>query len=76
MAQYFFDRVGQNRAEYDYKGQVLPSLEKAREVAELIALDLSMETQTDWRGWVVDVKDALGRQFFSVAVQQPELCAV
>jgi hypothetical protein len=76
MAKYFFDRVGKNRAEYDYQGCILPSLEEAREVAELIALDLSMESETEWSGWMVDVKDAVGRQFFSVAVQQPEFCAV
>lgn len=76
MAKYFFDRVGKNHAEYDYKGCILASIEEAREVAELIAIDLSMETEGDWGDWIVDVKDVLGRQFFSVPIQQPELCAV
>ena len=72
---YFFDRVGQNRSEYDYKGHVFQSLEKARQMAELIAIDLGIEPDGTFSGWRVDVLDVRGKRFFSIPVGAPELAA-
>jgi hypothetical protein len=72
---YFFDRVGKDRAEYDYKGHPFQTPEKARQMAELIALDLGMEPDGTWFGWSVDVLDQRGKRFFSIPVGAPELAA-
>jgi hypothetical protein len=47
--------------------------ESARQTAELIALDLSIEAEGAWFGWSVDVLDARGNRFFSIPVRAPEL---
>ena len=76
MGQYFFDRVSQGRAEYDYQGRAFGSPEKARELAELIALDLEIEPDGRWSGWSIDVRNALGERFFTIPVRAPDLaCA-
>jgi Domain of unknown function (DUF6894) len=75
MTTYFFDRVGKGRSEYDYKGRAFQSLDKARQMAELIALDLGIEADGAWCGWRVDVLDARGTKFFSIPVGAPELAA-
>jgi hypothetical protein len=71
MKRYFFDRVGEKRLEYDYCGSVLPSLEAAYQVAEMIAIDLEIVEEGAWSGWEISVRDAGGRKFFSVPVRQP-----
>ena len=73
--KYFFDRVGKDRAEYDYKGHAFQTPEKARQMAELIALDLGIEPEGSWSGWHVEVLDVRGKRFFSIPVGTPELLA-
>jgi hypothetical protein len=73
MKKYFFDRVGSDRAEYDYRGRDLPSLDAARRLAELIALDLEIDQDGTWSGWAVSVRDAVGQQFLSVPVSASDL---
>lgn len=75
MGKYFFDRIGQDRAEYDYHGRAFASPEKARELAELIALDLEIESDGRWAGWAVDVRNAYNERFFTIPVRAPELAA-
>jgi hypothetical protein len=76
MSKYFFDRVTSDRAEYDYHGRAFSSPEYARQLAELIALDLEIEPDGRWSGWFVDVRDAYGERFFTIPVREPELaCA-
>jgi len=76
MSKYFFDRVSQGRAEYDYHGRAFPTPENARELAELIALDLEIETDGRWSGWSIDVRNTYGERFFMIPVRGPELaCA-
>ena len=72
---YFFDRVGTDRSEYDYKGIIFQTPEMARQMAELIALDLGIDSDGSWLGWSVDVLDVRGKKFFSVPVGTPELAA-
>jgi Domain of unknown function (DUF6894) len=78
MKRYFFDRVGEERLEYDFCGSVLPSPEAAYQIAEMIAIDLEIVEEGAWSGWEISVRDAGGRKFFSVPVRQPlpELAAV
>jgi hypothetical protein len=75
MKQYFFDRVCSTKSEYDYHGRALPTPEKARQFAELIALDLGIEPEGTWSGWSIDVRNAVGQRFFSIPVREPELAA-
>jgi hypothetical protein len=53
----------------------LQTPDKARQMAELIALDLGIEPDGSWFGWSVDVLDQAGRRLFSVPVGMPELAA-
>ena len=73
MSKYFFDRVSSDRAEYDYHGRALATPENARQLAELIALDLEIETDGRWSGWSVDVRNVYGERFFTIPVRGPEL---
>ena len=75
MNKYFFDVVSQNHSEYDYQGRVLDAPEKALRVAELVALDLEVESDGGRAGWSVAVRDAQGRQYFTIPVQSAELIA-
>ena len=75
MSRYFFDRVSGTRSEYDYQGRVLATPEKAFQLAELMALDLGVAEGTEWAGWTIDVRNALGKHFFSVPVREPALVA-
>ena len=68
MNWYFFDRVSRQRSEYDFNGQTLASPDAARQFAELIAIDLEVSEEGNWSGWAINVRDASGKQFFSVSV--------
>jgi hypothetical protein len=69
MQRYFFDLVGE-RPQYDFSGQVLPSLTRVHEVAELMALDLSIEHDDPWRDCCVHVLTAQGQRIHSVPVRR------
>jgi hypothetical protein len=68
MKRYFFDRVGGGQAEYDYHGRMLSTPEAARQLAEVIALDLELMDEGGWSGWAINVHTAVGQQPFSVPV--------
>ena len=46
MTRYFFDIKCGESIEFDYKGRVLPSLEHAKQMAELIAMDVGCTRPT------------------------------
>lgn len=73
MKQYFFDVVGPGRPEYDYSGRAFSTLEKAYELAELIAFDLAVSEE--WDGWRISVSDVEGNNIFSVPVESSCLAA-
>jgi hypothetical protein len=75
MCRYFFDLVGQKRTEYDFRGREISSLEDAFQMAEIIALDLELKSEGEWRGWSVEVRNSDGRHLFSVAVQSVDVIA-
>jgi len=45
MCRYFFDLVSQKRREYDFRGREISSQEDAFQMAEIIALDLELESE-------------------------------
>jgi hypothetical protein len=75
MSRYFFDVVGAQRCEYDYRGRELPTLEKAYRLAELIALDYAIHAGDELTGFTINVRGADGREFFSVPVQSSYVAA-
>jgi hypothetical protein len=75
MRRYFFDVVGQPRRAYDYRGRDLPTPEKACQLAELIALDCSIEEDDGWTGCTVYVRSAEGHELFSIPVESSWLSA-
>jgi hypothetical protein len=46
----------------------VPLPEAARELAELMAMDLEVDEEENWAGWAISVRDSLGQQLFSVPV--------
>ena len=68
MEKYFFDLVGQDQSQYDYRGRVFSKPEKAFRLAELISLDLEVRGEGEWSGWRINVRNAHGQEYFSVPV--------
>ncbi len=75
MQRYFFDLVGRQGFNYDYTGRDLPTLNKACQLAELIALDYSMKDDEEWAGCAVSVCMADGTKILSVPVVPSWLAA-
>jgi hypothetical protein len=75
MVKYFFDIVRKGHPEYDYQGREFSSLEKAMQLAELIALDLEISPQGEWVGSSVTLRDQRGRKLFTRTIGEPELMA-
>ena len=48
MKKYYFDRVSEQRSEYDFVGTVLPTADRAVQIAELIAIELGMDGDGTW----------------------------
>ena len=75
MHPYFFDIVTSACVEYDFHGHSLATPDDARDLAELIALDLEISPQGEWAGSTVSVRDSGGKQLYSREVRTPELAA-
>jgi hypothetical protein len=75
MTRYFFDRVTSQHSQYDYQGKMLDNPERARQHAELLAMDLGMEPDEGWSGWSVNVRNPEGLQLFSVPVRSVAIAA-
>jgi hypothetical protein len=69
MTRYFFDVVSHQRCQQDFRGRELPTLEEARRLAELIAIDLATGGEDQWAGWSVTVHGADGRELFAIPIQ-------
>jgi hypothetical protein len=69
MTRYFFDLVSQQRCQHDVRGRDLPTLEEARRLAELIAIDLATGPEDQWTGWSVAVRGVEGLELFAVPIQ-------
>lgn len=68
MMQYFFDLKTDSSVEHDYRGQYLPSLEEAKQMAELIAMDFSCRPPDGACPVEVQIRDAKCRLLLSVPV--------
>jgi hypothetical protein len=75
MKRYFFDVSSRTYVQYDYRGRDFSDAEQAKQLAELIALDVECIDGDDIAGMEVQVRDIAGRHLFSVAVREPELVA-
>ena len=75
MNRYFFDVVLNSHSEYDYRGREFSTVEKAAQLAELIALDLEISPQGEWAGSTISVRDQHGRQLFERKVGESETAA-
>lgn len=75
MTRYFFDVRAAKSIEHDYKGQYLPSLEHARQMAELIAMDLGCTRIDGSFGMEVQIRTASGTLLASAPVQLADALA-
>jgi hypothetical protein len=60
--------VSPKHAESHLRIGEFPAAERAFELAELIAFDLSIEGDGQWSGWTVEVRSAQGRRLFAAPV--------
>jgi hypothetical protein len=75
MQRYFFDVSTKSHVQYDYRGRDFSNSDQARQLAELIALDVECTEGDELVATEVQVRDIKGRHLFSVAVREPELIA-
>jgi hypothetical protein len=75
MKRYFFDLAIKSYVQYDYQGRDLERPEQAREMAELIALDIECTEGDELAGAEVQVRNIGGQKLFAVPVRMPELIA-
>jgi hypothetical protein len=75
MKRYFFDIVSQGQLVYDYQGSNFPTVQKACQLAELIALDVAVKSQDEFSDQAVYVRNEEGHTLFSVPVRWSSLVA-
>jgi hypothetical protein len=75
MTRYFFDVANKSYVYYDYRGREFEKLEQARELAELIALDVECTDGDDVEYGEVRVCNVSGARLLSVPIREPELIA-
>lgn len=75
MTRYFFDVNAKSSLQYDYSGCYLADLDRAKQHAELIAIDMACSGGEETEGYEVQVRNAAGKHFLSVAVPARELIA-
>ena len=75
MKRYFFDVTVKQHRHCDYRGCEFERLEKAREWAELFALDLGCCSDGEWEGAEIQVHGVHGNLLFSVPIPELDLIA-
>jgi hypothetical protein len=75
MKRFFFDVSFKTHVLYDYQGRDFAAVEQARELAELIALDLECREDSDCAGSEVQVRNVGGTCLFSIPIGQSERIA-
>ncbi len=73
--RFFFDYRTFNRSLLDYRGDEFKSAQSAVQYARDVVQNLNNSLSGDWVGWSVEVLDAKGMKFCSLAVDQSELPA-
>jgi hypothetical protein len=66
--RYFFDLRGESHILYDYSGRWLQQLEAAKELAEMIALDVACGLNSSPELREVQVRGATGNHLLSVTI--------
>jgi hypothetical protein len=69
MTRFFFDFFSAASHFYDYHGRTFSVSAEARDMAELIALDLACSDTGNWAGYEVRVRDTAGVTLFSIPVR-------
>jgi hypothetical protein len=75
MTRYFFDVANESYVQYDFRGREFEKPEQARELAELIALDVECTDGDDVARGEVQVCNVSGVRLFSIPIREPELIA-
>jgi hypothetical protein len=75
MNRFFFDVSSQTYAHYDFRGREFARSDEARELAELIALDIGCTEDTDCAPAEVQVRNVRGERLFSVSVPRADAIA-
>ena len=73
MTKYCLALMSPQHTESHVRTGEFPAVERAFELAELIALDLGIEVDGKWWGWTVEVRSAQGRKLFAVPVAGGDL---
>lgn len=67
--RFFFDyRAAEQRSIYDYNGNNFRSSEDALDFAQSTAQLLKNSLNGGWIGYCVEVRDAVGKKYFSIPV--------
>jgi hypothetical protein len=69
MKHFFFDLTTTDQSLYDYQGDVFSNSLSAMEFAQETARMLKYSLSDDWTGWILEVRNAEGRKFFSLPVK-------
>jgi hypothetical protein len=75
MKRFFFDVSSKTSTFYDFQGRDFAHPEQARELAEMIALDLECSDEGDPADLVVQVRNIVGTCLFSIPIRRPEAIA-
>jgi hypothetical protein len=70
MQRYFFDVATHAYVQYDYHGREINNPEQARELAELIALDIECTDGDELAGGEIQVRNVSGQQLYSVPIRE------
>jgi len=70
MQRYFFDVAARTYVQYDYHGRDIHNPEQARELAELIALDIECTDGDDLAGAEIQVRNVSGQHLYSVPIRE------
>jgi hypothetical protein len=68
MIRFFFDYTSKNKSLYDYRGDDFLTPQAAIEFAQATAQVLTNSLSGDWVGWSIEVRNAEGKKFFSLPV--------
>jgi len=70
--RFFFDYTKKDESLFDYRGDEFRTAQGAIDFAKATAQHLKDSLAGDWIGWSVEVRDAAGLKWGSVAVDTAE----
>ena len=66
--RFFIDYTAEGQSLYDYKGEEFLSSDDAFNFAEATAQALKNNLSGLWKGWSVEVRNAEGKRYFSLPI--------